>query len=995
MSNFYLTVFSKYLLVVFMPQLSWLLIVLREVLGESAGTRRIHPLRRRNRRSLQYGIAQIQPLEARAMLSEDVPTVMSPTSANIRSTAAILGGNVTFDGDHPLAVVGVLYSVSSINPNPQPNGDGVIELDVAPAMGLFTVNAINLTPDTQYSFVAFATNGAGTSATKVVQFTTAANTSPSFVALPSGPTSPLNGTTGVFSVRGDDLDTGEVSLTYTWALVGGIPGPVRFSDNGTNSAKSTTIVFAVPGFYHVSASISDPSGATVTETLSLYVNSSMTNSSFSLQDVPTLPLPYGGNSNALIAPAISISNPLKTVFTKATIQITGHYVAGRDVLDATPTTEISVAFDPRFGTLTLSGKATLYIYQYVLRSAVFRTDLTSTLPLTESLTLTITDGISTSAPVIRNILVNSNDVPSYPIACLGDSLTIWNGGWASALKSYYSNANVTNFGVGGYTPEQVYNTWSSQVRNSGYKMISVLAGVNDLAHDEEAVRTFGFLNRLFDEALADGLRIVVYSVTPFGGWYANSVSYWNPQQQIQLKLYNTMIAAKVAANPGRMIFCDTDKLLSDPNAPEKLSPLYDNGDGLHWNKAGHELVASTFFRHFSPNLGLSGLNASDTYIQGTSKLNFASKLIVSQPNHGNLQSATVSFTNWQGGDRLAFYNNFALQHTFKEDLLTHTATLVMTGSATAERYQATLQTLMFWCVAGQPNSCVTRHVTITINDPLQSSSVTGSVAVFPLMSGLRPNLAFLQGSAPMLIAEKLFLTLPANRAVVTSATITFSNWQEGDRLRFHNILALQHTFIQDLVAQTATLSITGSGSPFGWENQLRSVQYQDVAGTPNTSAIRGVTFTLSDGINTVSARQRITVVAAKQPPLLQVNDATNLRYQANSSPLAIMGLALASDPDSNHLLSLTIRITEGYQSGVDVLSFSDLPGITGTFNSDLGTLTLSGSKYVGNYREALRKVMFSTNGSSLAAGLRTFTMIATDETNITSKPVIRNLAVTT
>jgi hypothetical protein len=39
--------------------------------------------------------------------------------------------------------------------------------------------------------------------------------------------------------------------------------------------------------------------------------------------------------------------------------------------------------------------------------------------------------------------------------------------------------------------------------------------------------------------------------------------------------------------------------------------------------------------------------------------------------------------------------------------------------------------------------------------------------------------------------------------------------------------------------------------------------------------------------------------------------------------------------------------------------------------------------------------MFSTNGSSLAAGLRTFTMIATDETNITSKPVIRNLAVTT
>ena len=231
--------------------------------------------------------------------------------------------------------------------------------------------------------------------------------------------------------------------------------------------------------------------------------------------------------------------------------------------------------------------------------------------------------------------------------------------------------------------------------------------------------------------------------------------------------------------------------------------------------------------------------------------------------------------------------------------------------------------------------------------------------------------------------------------MVTSATITVSNWREGDRLSFYNILALQHTFTEDLVAHTATLSITGLGSAFGWENELRSLKYQDVAGTPNTSAIRSVKLTLSDGVNMVSARQRITVVDAKQSPRIQVNDATDLRYQANSSPLAIMCLALASDPDSNHLLSLTIQITEGYQSGVDVLSFIDQPGITGTFNSDLGTLTLSGSKYVGNYREALRKVMFSTNGSSLAAGSRTFTIIATDETNITSQPVIRNLAVTT
>jgi hypothetical protein len=67
---------------------------------------------------LYTGIALIQPLEARAMLSEDVPTVTTPISANIRSTEAILGGNVFYEGSDPLTVVGVVYSVTSINPNP-------------------------------------------------------------------------------------------------------------------------------------------------------------------------------------------------------------------------------------------------------------------------------------------------------------------------------------------------------------------------------------------------------------------------------------------------------------------------------------------------------------------------------------------------------------------------------------------------------------------------------------------------------------------------------------------------------------------------------------------------------------------------------------------------------------------------------------------------------------------------------------------------------------
>ena len=107
-----------------------------------------------------------------------------------------------------------------------------------------------------------------------------------------------------------------------------------------------------------------------------------------------------------------------------------------------------------------------------------------------------------------------------------------------------------------------------------------------------------------------------------------------------------------------------------------------------------------------------------------------------------------------------------------------------------------------------------------------------------------------------------------------------------------------------------------------------------------------------------------------------------------------MSKALVSDPDSNNLLSLTIQITTGYQSGNDILSFVNQLGITGAFNTTLGVLKLSGGSYVGNYRQALRAVTFNTIGAGTNSATRTFTVIAIDETNVPSNPVARSLDVT-
>ncbi|MFO0939536.1 MAG: YDG domain-containing protein [Pirellulales bacterium] len=103
------------------------------------------------------------------------PTVTSPTSSSITDVSAILGGNVTSDGGASVTERGVLYALTSVNANPQLNGTGVTKVTATGTTGVFTASATGLTAGSAYSFVAYATNGAGTTyTTPVSTFSTTA-----------------------------------------------------------------------------------------------------------------------------------------------------------------------------------------------------------------------------------------------------------------------------------------------------------------------------------------------------------------------------------------------------------------------------------------------------------------------------------------------------------------------------------------------------------------------------------------------------------------------------------------------------------------------------------------------------------------------------------------------------------------------------------------------------------------------------------------------------
>ena len=93
-----------------------------------------------------------------------------------------------------------------------------------------------------------------------------------------------------------------------------------------------------------------------------------------------------------------------------------------------------------------------------------------------------------------------------------------------------------------------------------------------------------------------------------------------------------------------------------------------------------------------------------------------------------------------------------------------------------------------------------------------------------------------------------------------------------------------------------------------------------------------------------------------------------------------------SDASSATLASATVSITSGFASG-DRLNFTNQTGITGSYDTATGVLTLSGTASIANYQAALESITYSvtpSNGDPTAGGsdtTRTISWTANDGTS--------------
>ena len=111
-----------------------------------------------------------------------------------------------------------------------------------------------------------------------------------------------------------------------------------------------------------------------------------------------------------------------------------------------------------------------------------------------------------------------------------------------------------------------------------------------------------------------------------------------------------------------------------------------------------------------------------------------------------------------------------------------------------------------------------------------------------------------------------------------------------------------------------------------------------------------------------------------------VSDAgATLSYAEGDGAVIIDGSLTITDVDDTNIESATITISSGYEASEDVLAFSDANGITGSWRSLTGVLTLTGTATKANYELAFESITYqNTDTDDPENGDRTVTWVVND-----------------
>ncbi|WP_422472935.1 VCBS domain-containing protein [Endozoicomonas sp. ALB032] len=185
-----------------------------------------------------------------------------------------------------------------------------------------------------------------------------------------------------------------------------------------------------------------------------------------------------------------------------------------------------------------------------------------------------------------------------------------------------------------------------------------------------------------------------------------------------------------------------------------------------------------------------------------------------------------------------------------------------------------------------------------------------------------------------------------NATLTTSGNLTVTDVDANEAVFQAEILSGSH----------GQLSINADGSwTYSADNSQSTIQ----------TLGDGDSLTDSFTVQTADGTQHIvtaTIHGTNDAPVVTAGG--TLAYTENDNHQVIDSHITLTDIDSATIESATITIISNFSSAEDNLAFTDHNGVSGSWDSSTGTMTLSGTATVAQYQAALRTVTYSNSSDS-------------------------------
>lgn len=170
------------------------------------------------------------------------------------------------------------------------------------------------------------------------------------------------------------------------------------------------------------------------------------------------------------------------------------------------------------------------------------------------------------------------------------------------------------------------------------------------------------------------------------------------------------------------------------------------------------------------------------------------------------------------------------------------------------------------------------------------------------------------------------------------------------------------------------ITLSGTTTAANYQALIRELQYQNNSEEPVATRTLTIAATDAQG-GSGSDTATITLNDVNDKPVATAG--ATLAYTENGNATAIDNTITLSDADDTEIVGATVSISNNFVTG-DTLGFSDQNGISGSYNSSTGVLTLSGTATLAHYQAALRTVTYSSTSDNPTNASRTISWQVTD-----------------